>query len=141
MKNNFVIYIYAILSIGACCLFLKVCFFTVKAAGAVDPSLVKGNIFIQIWGKNLAGKDLWVGCVLKPDPLGKWYIYGSNHKNVGCQKVTQDVSSITVTYPSMAKIVTSSIDADSRMILGGYSAGASVGTGLSIIQIYQNSTQ
>ena len=100
----------------------------VGATGAVNPSTIhSGNIFVQVWGKNSTGGNVWVGCIVKPDSTGKWSIVGGNHQNVGCTGVSQDSVSLKVSFTPVTKIVTSSIDADETMTVNGYRAGASVG--------------
>ena len=79
--------------------------YKVAAIGSVSPANVRGNIFVQIWGKNASGGNIWVGCIIKPDSNGKWLIIGGSHQNVGCSGVSQDDSSIYLRYPRMTKIV------------------------------------
>jgi hypothetical protein len=108
----------------------------VKALGPVDPSdVVSGNVFVQIWGRNSAGGNVWIGCIAKPDANGNWYILGGNHTNVGCTGISQSDSAITVNYAPLDKVVTSSVDADETMVINGYDAGASVGLSSSVIMI------
>jgi hypothetical protein len=84
------------------------------------------------------GSRLEAGCIIRPDATGNWYILNNAyHEPKGCNGISQNSTSISVTFsPSFAQVVTGFATPDEGLLGGGLHSGLSLGLNVFVVYLF-----